>query len=140
MEKFNKARGYKFRYEKLVRDNIPEIIKGEGWLVKEKSLSTVRYRLELKRKMQEEAAELASARTQEEIATELSDILELAQCLADCYGLSQSAVKSVKKAKQKKNGSFKQQRYIEHISYHPGADSRWLKYHLKKSDKYPLIP
>lgn len=137
---FSKDRSYKFRYEKLVRDNIPEIIKDEGWLVKEKSLSTTCYRLELKRKMQEEADELAEARTKEEIATELSDILELARCLADAHDLSWSEVVLVKKAKKKKSGSFKQQRYIEHISYHPGADSRWLRYHLRQSDKYPLIP
>ena len=64
------------KYNKLIRDNIPEIIKASG---KERDVSILNdeeYILKLKDKIVEEAHEVVSAR-EDEIIGELADVLEI---------------------------------------------------------------
>lgn len=72
------AKIYKFKYAKLVRDKIPELIKKDGAkLIKTKILNQKDYLSELKRKLIEEAEELLAADKREEILGELGDMQEI---------------------------------------------------------------
>ena len=65
------------KYNKLVRDNIPNIIKNEGLDYKTRVLDDKEYEVELRRKLIEEATELFEAKNIEEKIYELADIYEI---------------------------------------------------------------
>ena len=72
------------KYNKLIRDNIPEIIKASG---KERDVSILNdeeYILKLKDKIVEEAHEVVSAR-EDEIIGELADVLEIIEAINNNY-------------------------------------------------------
>ena len=72
------------KYNKLIRDNIPELIKASG---KERDVSILNdeeYILKLKDKIVEEAHEVVSAR-EDEIIGELADVLEIIEAINNNY-------------------------------------------------------
>lgn len=139
MVQSRKEKAYKFRYNKLVRDRIPEIIKREGWLIQKKVLGAAAFRRELFKKLTEEVGELAEAETKKEVASELADLQEIISSLAACYGLKLSELEVIKRQKKRRNGGYDKKIFIGHVAYLPGADTAWLEYHLKDPKKFPLI-
>ncbi len=73
------------KYNKLVRDRIPEIIAEDGREPKTRILSEDEYMAELERKLREECEETIAARggdTAEHRLEELGDVLEVMLALA----------------------------------------------------------
>ena len=64
-------------YNKLVRNNIPEIIEKSGKKANYRNLSNEEFYRALKVKLVEEATELVNAKTPEEEIEELADIYEV---------------------------------------------------------------
>lgn len=69
------------RYDKLVRDKIPEIIESKGKKVTCRTLSETEYKEYLERKLDEEVAEFHESKSVEELA----DILEVIAALCNTY-------------------------------------------------------
>jgi len=128
---------YKFKYAKLVRDQIPWKIKKSGGKVSQKILGEKQYIKALKDKLIEEGQELVCAQKPKEILDELSDIQEIIDNLIITLKYRTRDLKKIQKEKNKKNGSFRDKIYINHIIATETFD--WLEYHLKNKDKYPLI-
>lgn len=128
---------YKFKYAKLVRDKIPEKIKKSGGKVSQKILGINNYISELKKKLIEESEELISTKTTKDALDEIADIQELIDMLLIALNYKARDLKKIQKDKNKKNGSFKDRIYINHITTDESFD--WLEYHLKNKQKYPLI-
>lgn len=128
---------YKFKYAKLVRDKIPEKIKKSGGKVNQKILGVNNYISELKKKLIEEGEELIDTKNAKDALDEMADIQEIIDSLLIALNYKSQDLKKIQKEKIKKNGSFKDRIYINHIA----ADERfdWLEYHLKNKQKYPLI-
>lgn len=72
------------KYDKLVRDNIPEIIHKNGKSVQFRSLSASEFSEYLHRKLDEEVAEFHETPSLEELA----DITEVIYALAETHGYS----------------------------------------------------
>ncbi len=102
------------KYNKLVRDNIVDIILENGETPIFKKLDDKEYLLELKKKLQEEALEVFNANN-DEILEELADILEIITNIAleNNYSLDDIVNKSKEKNKQK--GSFVKKIYLEEV-------------------------
>ena len=64
-------------YNKLVRDNIPEIIEKSGKKANYRVLSDDEYKQALKNKLLEEVNELLAAETKEEFMEELFDVTDV---------------------------------------------------------------
>jgi len=128
---------YKFKYAKLVRDKIPELIKKSGAKVSQKKLSEASYLNELKRKLIEEGEELSLAKKREAILDELADIQEIIDSLLITFNYKLKDLKNIQAQKNKRNGAFQNKIYINHIVADESFD--WLEYHLKNKQKYPLI-
>ena len=128
---------YKFKYAKLVRDRIPEKIKKSGGQASQKILSESQYIVALKNKLIEEGKELVLAKKPEDLLDELADIQEIIDNLLIALKSKAQDLKKIQKEKNKKNGSFRNKVYINHITVNETFD--WLEYHLKNKDKYPLI-
>ncbi len=88
------------RYEKLVRDGIPEILDAKGVSYEKRVASDAEYRTELVKKLLEEAQEFSQAGAIEELA----DVLEVVSALRT---LSEYAdVEAVQTAKRAERGGF----------------------------------
>ena len=98
-------------YYKLVRDNIPEIIKNQGETPYVSVLDDKSYNTALRKKLKEEAREYLAS---EEIE-ELADIIEVIEALANHKGRSLEDVLEIKEKKAKKNGKFKKKLFLKTV-------------------------
>ncbi len=100
------------KYNKLIRDRILEIIKGAGEKPYWRILNEKEYLKEIKKKVVEEAKELAQAKNKKEIINEVVDIQELLDVLISELGLSKSQIKKQQEIKNKKRGGFKKKLFL----------------------------
>ncbi|MCH5321035.1 MAG: nucleoside triphosphate pyrophosphohydrolase [Eubacterium sp.] len=98
-------------YNKLIRDNIPEIIKENGQTPYISVLDNEQYDAELKKKLCEETKEFLDS---EEIE-ELADIVEVVEALANANGSSLENVLKIKEQKAAKNGKFEKKLFLEKV-------------------------
>ena len=89
-------------HNKLVRDNIPDIIKSNGQSAKTVILDDEKYTAALENKLKEETREYLHSKE----LMELADMLEVVEALAKNQGSSFDEVLQLKKQKQGENGAF----------------------------------
>ena len=94
-------------YNKLVRDNIPNIIKNNGEEPIYRVLNDDEYWEYLLIKDNEELMEVKNAESKEEIKKELADKLELIIAMAEFNGYSLDDIINEANIKRNKNGGFK---------------------------------
>ena len=95
-------------YPKLIRDKIPEIIKAhDGRDVQVETLSGEEFEKQLRRKMIEEASELAAADTDDHLLEEIADVQELIDEIIEFKGYTHEQAKVVQDQKRDKRGGFK---------------------------------
>lgn len=102
-------------YNKLVRDNIPEIIQGNGGTPFTRILDDSEYKTELEKKLNEEYREVLGTTTSDERIEELADMLELIDALAALEGRSLDDVIEVKQQKRLKRGGFTKKIFLEKV-------------------------
>ena len=103
------------KYEKLVRDRIPEIIDRAGKTATWRELRDDEFRLALKAKALEEAQELFDA-TDDALLSELADLEEVVQAILTAYGHSRGELDLVRKRKNEDRGAFARRRFLESVS------------------------
>lgn len=91
------------KYNKLVRDKIPKIIKSKGTIPITHIASDEEYQQKLKDKLQEEIDEFLKDSNEEELA----DILEVIYALCDLYDFDKNKLEQLRKDKAEKRGKFK---------------------------------
>ncbi len=99
------------KYNKLVRDNIPTIIKKSGRRPKTRILDDKEYVEQLFEKLCEEIDEFDEDRNVEELA----DIIEVLMALARTLGISQEELKEVRAKKVATRGAFKKRLFLERV-------------------------
>ncbi len=82
------------KYNKLVRDKIPEFLDSKGITYEKRIATEEEYRIELIKKLQEEVKEFTEAKNIEELA----DIIEVVEAMGKL-----PEFKDMKKIKNKKN-------------------------------------
>ena len=90
------------KYNKLVRDKIPEIIKSKGGVAITHIANDVEYWQKLKEKLQEEVGEFIEAENIEEMA----DILEVIDAIFNYKKFDEQELKRVKEKKVNERGGF----------------------------------
>lgn len=95
-------------HNKLVRDKIPDIIKGSGRKCKTKVLSDKDYVFELERKLSEEVHEYKLDKNPDE----LCDVLEVVYALAAARGMSLEELEAKRIAKREARGGFDEKVYL----------------------------
>ncbi len=90
------------KYDKLVRDNIPEYIKGKGEAVVFHIADKQEYWQKLKEKLGEEVEEFLTS----ESIDELADILEVIDAIVDHKQFDRQEIEKVKADKAHKKGKF----------------------------------
>jgi predicted house-cleaning noncanonical NTP pyrophosphatase (MazG superfamily) len=102
------------KYDKLVRDRIPEIIEQAGKAATWRTLRDGEFRLALKAKALEEARELFDA-TDEALLAELADLEEVVEAILTTYGHSREELEAVREKKNKDRGAFTQRLFLESV-------------------------
>ena len=104
--------GFRYTYNKLVRDKIPENIDSEpGRKSKYRILDDKEYLSELNKKVLEEANEFI----EENSIEELGDLFEVINAIMKLKGYKMDEVYKVMKAKSDKKGAFNDKIYLEYV-------------------------
>lgn len=98
------------RYDKLVRDNIPEIMISKGCKPVTRVLNDEEYLNELNKKLLEEVNEYLTDNNIEELA----DIKEVFNSILKAKGISTDELESVRLDKAEKRGSFNEKIFLEY--------------------------
>jgi predicted house-cleaning noncanonical NTP pyrophosphatase (MazG superfamily) len=122
----------RFKVEKLIRDGLPQMMRGQGLRVFERVLDDAEYLAELKRKLVEEAAEAASADA-DSLVEELADVVEVVIALAQAGGASLADIE----AKRAERGGFEGRVY--NASVEAQAGSAAADYYLARPEQYPRL-
>ena len=89
-------------YDKLVRDNIPEVIEADGETPVTHVADGVEYERRLFEKLDEEVAELR----EDPSADELADVLEVLAAIQDRLGVGDDELKQIREEKADRRGRF----------------------------------
>ena len=101
-------------YNKLVRDNIPEIIKQKGEVPIIKILNDDEYKKELENKLFEEYKEVINS-SGEDRCEELADMIEVIRSLANLENKKIEDIINIADNKSLKRGTFKNKIYLEKV-------------------------
>src|SRR5262249_55593705 len=94
------------RYDKLIRDRIPEILEQGGVRFETTVLTEAEFDTALRAKLVEEATEAAAAARQD-LLGELADIFEVLDALMQLTGIDLDAVVGEQERKRVERGGFK---------------------------------
>lgn len=96
------------KYDKAIRDKIPEIIQKDGYSCNVKTLSDEKFLVELEKKLSEEIIEFQNDKNPEE----LTDILEVIYRIAKLRGISKEELEKIRLDKVEKRGAFEENLFL----------------------------
>ncbi len=99
------------RYDKLVRDRIPDMIRSKGKVPVFHIADDEEYKQRLKEKLQEEVEEYLKDNSKDELA----DILEVLYAICESENLDFSQLELLRKEKHKKRGGFECKIVLENV-------------------------
>lgn len=97
-----------YKYNKLVRDKIPQNIQEKGKKCKYYILDEDKYKKELDKKLLEEANEFIADHSIEEMA----DLLEVIEAIKKSYNFKNEEIEKVRLEKKAKKGGFEEKLYL----------------------------
>lgn len=98
-------------YNRLVRDNIPELIEDYGDIADTRELTEAEYVLQLDKKLNQEVSEYLETKSIEEIA----DILEVIYAICEVRGYSREQLEETRLKKLKEHGGFKDRVFLHGV-------------------------
>jgi len=99
------------KYNKLIRDRIPEIIAENGQTARVRKLSEAEYLEKLDRKLDEELAEYHADGNVEELA----DLLEVIYAAARARGCTADELDRIRRKKAAERGAFAEKLLLEEV-------------------------
>ena len=102
------------KYNKLVRDNIPEIIRNNNEIPYTRILNMSEFKVELENKLKEECDEVINSSGDERII-ELADLLEVMIALAGLENKSLNDIILQCDEKRRKRGGFSKKIFLENV-------------------------
>ena len=102
------GRGNLKKYNKAIRDKIPEIIQKDGHTCNTKTLSDEQFLIEIEKKLSEEVTEFQNDKNPEELA----DILEVIYRVAQLRGVSKEELEKIRIKKSEERGGFEKNLFL----------------------------
>ncbi len=127
---------YIFQCEKLVRDRIPDLMAEPGSTLIVETLNHKAHINALKKKLCEEADEVALATTREEIIEEIADVQEVLDALILKMAIDRNELETIKRTKSFKKGGFDRGLYLKQVE--TPIESTIAQRFLKDHVKYPM--
>lgn len=100
------------RFNKLVRDKIPEMLEAKGQMCETEILSDERYLEMLEAKLVEECTEYQIDGSIEELV----DIIEVIYAIAGARGVTEGELDRLRVEKATKNGRFKEKIFLKEVT------------------------
>lgn len=91
---------------KLIRDNIPEIVKSKGEEINIYIASEEEYNKKLFEKVLEESNEIVNSKNSEELKEEIADLYEVLDTIIKNKNISKSEILEIQKQKREEKWSF----------------------------------
>jgi len=126
-----------FKANKLIRDQVPNILRARGIVVYERVMEKEEFIQKLKDKLLEEAKEVGQAQNIEELLEELADVVEVIQTLSSATGLTMEEIEKMRIKKRQLKGGFEEKIFNSHIDIN--EDNPEIAYYLNKPTQYPQI-
>ena len=105
----------RYTFNKLIRSKIPGRMHQEGVHVTGRALGQQEYIKQLKHKIVEEANEVAESDSRSALLSELADVLEAVNAIADAYEISFPEIEKERLHKLDINGYFSPLNYVDYI-------------------------
>lgn len=102
-------------YNKLVRDNIPDIIREDGKTPVTRTLSEEEFKVELKKKLVEEAQEFLKAESKHELIEEINDIQTLIRYIKKHFEITEDELASELINKTLSKGGFNNKVFLTEV-------------------------
>ncbi len=100
-------------YNKLVRDNIPDMIRAKREACEVRQITDVQeFQQELFKKVKEEANALAMVRTKEDFLVEYADLMVVFETIIKQLDISPEEIMEARKANLLKKGAYKHQHFL----------------------------
>ena len=99
------------KYDKLIRDKIPEVVEFTGSKAIIEVLDDANYKKYLDIKLDEELKEYLD----DDNVEELADLVEVVYALLDCKGMSLEKFDKIRVAKVEKRGAFKKKLLLKEV-------------------------
>lgn len=96
------------KYNKAVRDKIPEIIRQSGQNCNVRKISDSEFLVEMEKKLEEELREYQESKSVEELA----DILEIIYRISHLKGISAEKLDEIRQQKAVKRGVFEKNLFL----------------------------
>ena len=96
------------KFDKAIRDKIPEIIQKDGHSCNIQTLSDEKFLVEIEKKLSEEVAEYQNDKNPEELA----DILEVIYAIAQLKGISKEELEKIRIKKLQDRGGFEKNLFL----------------------------
>lgn len=93
-------------HRKLVRDRVPDDIRRRGETAETKILSRSEFRPALMQKLQEEALEVSSAETKDELVAELADVAEVVRTICREWDINPDEIEQKRQEFLDERGGF----------------------------------
>lgn len=100
-------------YNKLIRDRIPEKIAAKGSQCETRELREEEFKVELRKKVGEEASALIGELNREELASELADILAVIDEIRKVEDISDEELAMAIATNHQKKGGFEKRLFLE---------------------------
>ncbi len=126
-----------FKFEKLVRDKVKDLLEEKGIAVKAQALDEATYQEIIKDKLKEEVNELIAVNSPEKMMEEIADIFEVLEAYIAAFHLDSQLIKRIKYKKHDDRGGFYKRIFIQSIALandHPDIDI-----FLADPAHYPLL-
>lgn len=100
-------------YNKLVRDNIPDMIHAKREKCEYRTITDVQeFQQELFKKIKEEANSLAMARTKEDFLGEYCDLMTVFETIINQLEITPAEIEAARKDNLLRKGGYKHQHYL----------------------------
>jgi len=123
-----------FKFDKLIRDKILDMMHSTGYIVHDKKLTGKELIEALKNKLLEEAHEVVQAKSVEELKEELADLQEVVSALVSACKLDSAEIEKIRVAKKQKKGGFSEGIYVSSIDLDESNPE--INRYIAKSDRY----
>ena len=127
----------KFYQHKLWRDKAPDNMRRQDAVIHVTILDDLEYNNQLGKKLIEEAYEVHASKTDDELLSELADVLEVFMALCDVQHISFQSVEEKRKLKKIEHGGFDQRIYNSYVEIR--EDNPNIQYYIKRPLQYPQI-
>jgi len=125
----------RFRVQKLIRDQLPTIMRAQGLAVFDRRLGDAEFVAALKDKLLEEAQEAHEAASPAELVDELADVMEVIHALTGASGVSLDDVEARRQAKRAERGGFEARVFNAAVEASDGSPA--AEYYLARPTLYP---